>query len=138
MEGNERGSRNVIGLLERKQRPLKPKVEQAMKMYALGHFATQAEAAAYCGISETRFGSLCNSPEGQKVFEGVRAELELKYGFLYQKFVQVVSDALDHADPAVALAAANLYAKTQIGQKVRVELSAEDIVQQIMNGTYQG
>lgn len=114
-----------------------PKAEQAIAMYTIGQFKDQKEAAVVAGLSLNRFNIVLNSPAGQAVVARVRGEQEQRYQNLYRKFVDVVEQALDHADPAVALAGANLFAKTQVGTKVKVELSAEDIVQQIINGTYQ-
>lgn len=115
-----------------------PKYELGIRAFASGSVKSQAAAAALAGINETRFGIVLNSPEGQKVVARVRGELDFKYQALYTKFIRVVEDAMDHPEPAVALAGANLFAKTQIGTKHNVVLSAEDVVASIMNGTYEG
>lgn len=116
---------------------LKPKYEHAIVMYSLGKLASLEAASAVAGISKVRFSVLLNSPAGQAVVERVRKELDFRYQALQKKFIDVVEQALDHPDPAVALAGASLFAKTQIGTKVKVELSAEDVVQQLMQGTYE-
>lgn len=117
-------------------RPIKPRVEQALRMYACGMYKTQHEAAVAAGLKDGRFSIVINSDQGQKILNSVRGELDLRYQTLYNKFIDVVESALDHADPAVALAGASLFAKTQIGTKIRAELTAEDVVQQLLNGTY--
>lgn len=116
---------------------LKPKVEQAIRMYAAGQLPSQEAAAAVAKIHPNRFATILNSPAGQAVVTNVRSQLEFQYQGLFKKFINVVSDGLDHPDPSVALAAASLYGRTQIGTKVKVELSAEDIIRAIMDGTYQ-
>lgn len=115
---------------------IKPKMEQAIRMYACGQCADQKAAAAIAGVHPNRFSIVLNSSAGQAIVNSVRNELEFKYKAMFKKFIQVVGDAMDHADPAVALAGASLYAKTSVGMKHTVELTAEDVVQQIMNGTY--
>lgn len=119
-----------------KVKPIKPKVEQAIRLYACGQVTSQKAAAALAGIHENRFSIVLNSPQGQEIVNSIRCELDFKYKALYQKFINVVSSAMDHVDPAVALAGASLYAKTSVGTKHTVELTAEDIVQQIINGGY--
>lgn len=123
--------------LEPKGYVVQPAVEQAIKLYTLGKYRTQAEASAACGISEVRFNVILKKPEGQKIVEQVREALDMQFQNLFTKVVDVIGSALDHADPAIALAGANLYLRTTKGTKVNVELSAEDVVQQIMNGHYQ-
>jgi hypothetical protein len=114
-----------------------PGIELGIRALASGACSTHKAAAALAGCSETRFGTVLNSPEGQKVVNRVRGELDFKYQALYKKYIDVVEMGLDHPEPSVALAAANLFAKTQIGTKTNVVLTAEDVVQSIMNGTYE-
>lgn len=120
----------------KQMRPIRPKVDQAIRLYACGQVSSQKAAAVLAGIGENRFSILLNSPQGQAIVDSVRSELDFKYKSLYKKFIDVVSSAMDHADPAVALAGANLYAKTSVGTKHTVVLTAEDVVQQIINGEY--
>lgn len=115
---------------------IKPKMEQAIRLFACGQVSSQKAAAVLAGVGENRFSIVLNSPQGQAIVDSVRSELDFKYKSLYKKFIDVVSSAMDHADPAVALAGANLYAKTSVGMKHNVVLTAEDVVQQILNGEY--
>jgi hypothetical protein len=115
---------------------IKPLQEQALRLYATGVVSSIEAAAVVAKCSSVRLIQLINSPAGQAVVDSVKSELDFRYQSLYKKFIQVVGDAMDHPEPAVALAGASLFAKTQIGTKHKVELSAEDIVQQIINGTY--
>lgn len=123
--------------VQMKVEKIKPKIEQAIRLWCVGKFLTLQEASAYAGINPNRMTTILNSPAGQAIVTAVRGEQDFAYQNLYQKFIEVVGDAMNHPEPAVALAGANLFAKTQIGTKHKVELSAEDIVQQIMSGTYQ-
>lgn len=124
------------GMGNRSPAYLKPKQEQAVVLYTLGKLTTLEEAAAWAGIKKDRFSVILNSPAGQATVARVRGELDFKYQALYSKFIDVVSQALDHPNPQVALAGASLFAKTQIGEKHKYEISAEDVVKQIMAGTY--
>lgn len=117
---------------------IKPKVEQAIRLYACGQVESQKAAAVIAGISENRFSIVLNSPEGQSIVSKVRGELEFQYQSLFRQFIGVVKDAMNHPEPSVALAGAALFAKTQIGTKHSVVLSAEDVVRQIIEGTYRG
>jgi hypothetical protein len=119
-----------------RQLKVKPKHESAIRMYACGQVDSIKSAAVLAGTHEVYFSQLLNSPQGQKIVESVKGELDFKYQRLYARFIDVVGDAMNHPEPAVALAGASLFAKTQIGTKHKVELSAEDVVQQIINGTY--
>jgi len=114
-----------------------PKYELAIRAYASGSVKTQAEAAKLAGVHPTRFGIVLNSNEGQKVVNRVRGELDFQYQALYKKYIEVIEMGLDHPEPAVALGAAKLFAQTQIGSKMNVVLTAEDIVKSIMDGTYE-
>jgi len=114
-----------------------PKLEQALVLYATGQVRDSKEAAKLARCSYSRFANLINTPRGQAVVERVRGELDFRYQALYKKFIDVVEEAMDHIEPSVALAGAALFAKTQIGTKHKIELSAEDIVQQLLTGTYQ-
>lgn len=120
-----------------RQIKIKPKHENAIRMFATGQVASIKAAAAIAGCHELYFSQILNSPQGQAVVSSVKGELDFKYQALYSKFIAVVDEAMSHPEPSVALAGASLFAKTQIGTKHTVELSAEDIVQQIINGTYQ-
>ena len=115
---------------------IKPKMEMAIRMYACGQVSSQKAAAVLAGVGENRFSIVLNSPQGQAVVDSVRSELDFKYKALYKKFIDVVSNAMEHVDPAVALAGASLYAKTSVGMKHNVVLTAEDVVQQIIKGEY--
>lgn len=115
---------------------IKPKMEQAIRMFACGQVTSQKAAAVLAGVGENRFSIVLNSPQGQAIVDAVRGELDFRYQSLYKKYIDVVSNAMDHADPAVALAGASLYAKTNIGMKHKVAMTAEDVVQQIINGEY--
>lgn len=115
---------------------VKPIVEQAIKLYALGKFTTQVEAAAYASMHPNRFNTILQSPAGQAILNEVRKELDFRFDSLFKKTIDVIDMALDHPEPSVALAGASLFLKTNKGTKVNVELSAEDVVQQIMSGTY--
>jgi hypothetical protein len=116
---------------------IKPKHEQAIVLFATGQVSSVKAAAAVAGCTASHMSAMLNSPAGQTIVERVKGELDFKYQSLYTKFIDVVSDAMSHPEPSVALAGANLFAKTQIGTKHTVQLSAEDIVQQIINGSYQ-
>jgi hypothetical protein len=64
----------------------------------------------------------------------VRNELEDKFQAQFRKVVNVLDQGLDHPEPQIALAAANLWLKTNRGSKVEVKVTAEDLVAQIMGG----
>lgn len=118
---------------------LTAKQELAIRMLACGQVANEKAAAAVAKCSTQRFSQILNSHLGQQVVARVRGELDFRYQNLYNKFIDVVELAMDHADPSVALAGASLFAKTQLGTKhtTKIELSAEDVVSQIINGDYE-
>lgn len=113
-----------------------PAQEQAIILYALGKFRTKQEAAAACGIGPTRFGVIINSPAGKAILKRVREELNFRLSSLYEKYIDAIEEGLDSPDFGIRLAAAKLYQSTEIGEKVNVQVSAEDVVRQIMQGTY--
>lgn len=127
----------VVGEIKPKAyKPLKPKIAMAVRMYACGQVSTQQAAAVLAGVKLCRFNEALHSPEGQDIVRRVQQELDFRYQALYTKFINVVDEAMSHVDPAIALAGASLYAKTQIGTKTKIELTAEDVVKQIIEGTY--
>lgn len=109
----------------------------AIRLYATGQVDTIEAAAKLGKCSATYLSEILNTPAGQGLVNKIQGELDFKYQTLYSKFINIVGNAMDHPDPAVALAGANLFAKTRIGQKIKVELSAEDVVKSIVEGTYQ-
>lgn len=121
----------------REPKSVSPGIELGIRALASGQCKTQVEAARLAGVHPNRFNQVLNSTEGQKVVNRVRGELDFEYQALYRKYINVVDMALDHPEPAVALAGAKLFAQTQIGTKTNVVLTAEDVVQSIMNGTYE-
>lgn len=140
-EGNEgnvaKAKARVIDLPAAKSvKPIKPKVELAIRMYACGQVESQKAAAVIAGIHPNRFNIVLNSPQGEAIVRSVRGELEFQYRAMYKRFIEVVGAAMKHPDPAVALAGAGLYAKTSVGTKHTVVLTAEDVVQQIISGEY--
>lgn len=137
-EGCEEFSQEyAIELAKPRTRHIRPKIEEAIKLYTLGQLPDKQTAARFAGVNANWFSILFNSPEGQAIVNSTRQQLEFQYQALYKKFVKVVGEALDHPDPAVALAGANLFAKTSVGTKTTVNLTAEDVVQSILNGSYQ-
>ena len=115
-----------------------PRIALAIRAYTAGQLSNQEAAAAMAKCSTVRFNAVLNSPAGEAIVNEVRKQLETRYQNLFKKFIDVIEEGLDHPEPGVALAAANLYQKSQIGTKVKVELSAEDVIKQIMDGSYQG
>jgi hypothetical protein len=115
---------------------LLPFEEHAIRMYSTGQCVTKTEGAALAKTTIPKFNKLLNSVQGQKIVDSVKSELEFEYGRLFKQFIEVVAAAMQHPEPSVALAGAKLFASTQIGTKHKVELSAEDIVQQIISGQY--
>jgi hypothetical protein len=129
---------NLPNYLVPKQRDrLRPRIEMAIRLYATGQVDTIEAAAKLGKCSATYLSEILNTPAGQGLVNKIQGELDFKYQTLYSKFINIVGNAMDHPDPAVALAGANLFAKTRIGQKIKVELSAEDVVKSIVEGTYQ-
>lgn len=112
---------------------ISPKIEQAIRLYACGK-GSQIDVAKACGVSVARLQTLLQSDEGIAIQRGIRNELEHKFQALFEKTINVLESALDHPDPSIALAGANLWLKSAKSTKVEVQLTAEDIVQKLMRG----
>jgi len=118
------------------KKPLSPKVATAIRLYATGRYTIE-EAAKACRMSHDRLSVALSDPRGQEIMRRVQAELDHRMQGLYEKVINTLEEGLDHPDASVALAAANLWLRTTKGQKVEVNLTAEDVVQRIMNGTWE-
>lgn len=112
---------------------LSPQTEYATRLFATGKFSAH-QAAAHAGMSYSHFHRVINSPPGQALINQLRSIQEEEFQSQFQKVIEVVGAALDHQDPAIALAGANLWLKACRKQKVEVEITAEDLVQKIMGG----
>jgi hypothetical protein len=112
---------------------LSPKMEQAVRLWAMGR-GTQETVAKATGVSKARLGQVIASDAGQAIYRETRGELEHKFQALFEKTINVLELALDHPDPSIALAGANLWLKSAKATKVEVQLTAEDIVQKLMSG----
>jgi hypothetical protein len=64
----------------------------------------------------------------------VRGDLENKFQAQFEQVINVIEEALKHPEPSIALAGANLWLRSARKQEVKVEITAEDLIQKIMNG----
>jgi predicted DNA-binding protein (UPF0251 family) len=110
-----------------------PQMEYAIRLYATGKFS-ETQAAHHANVSMSRFNVVLNSPPGQAILTAVRGALEVEFQAQFKKVIEVIGDALDHQDPSIALAGANLWLRSCRKQEIKVDITAEDLVQKIMGG----
>lgn len=109
--------------------PLRPQHKLALRLLAAG--MTREEVAQATRLSLSRIGQLVHSERGRRYLQEVEAELEEQFRYLYRGVIEALREGLQHSDPTVRLAAASLWLRAQ-KNKVRVEFSAEDVVQQLL------
>jgi hypothetical protein len=99
-----------------------------LKMLGLniGVAARSAEVEPYLLIAAYQ------SPEGQALAAKVRKELDDEFKNLQGQVCEVVRKALHNEDPHVNLAAANLWFKVEKEQKVNLVVTAEDVIQGLL------
>lgn len=119
---------------DRQVTKLTPKVEMAIRLYACGKGTWEECGRLAGGIHKNTLIQAYGSSAGQALAAEVRSELEEKFQGLFEKAINVIDMGLQHPEPSVALASANLWFKTARATKVEVKLTAEDLVQKIMNG----
>lgn len=119
------------GTLEKRTRRIHPAVDLALRTYyTTGR--TLEECAAVNNVKVSLLRSMVNSTEGEALRAQVQGDLDRHFQSLYKKVIRVLDDALEHPEPSVALAGANLWLKSNKGTKVEVTLTAEDVVKKLM------
>lgn len=106
-----------------------PGIELAIRLKCLG--LDVRRVSRLTNIAPGRILREMIKPEGQAIIEQVRRELDQEFKFLHKKVLGVISNALDSSDANTALSAANLWLKVEKENKIKIELSAEDIIQQL-------
>ncbi len=113
--------------IELASKPMDPRYELAIRMYHTGA-GSQAEVASRCKISLSHFNSILRSDQGQLIANRVKAELDTEFQALYKKVITVLNGGLESADDNIAIAAANLWLRTNKGNKVIYGVTTEDVL----------
>jgi len=115
-----------------KAKKLSPKHKLALRLYACGY--SEEEAAAAVGLTQPSISYVVDSDVGRAYLEKLNRELEGELQRQFGEVVNVIKSALRCGDPKIQLAAAGLWSRLAGRQKIKVELSAEDVVRELMQG----
>ena len=112
-----------------------PSVQQtlALQLYACGEI-DKKEMSARLGIKDARTNTLIESRAGQEIIARVRGEQEFRFQAMFKKTLDVLEDGLNHPEPSIALASANMWFKNARATKVEIKVTAEDLIGKIMSG----
>lgn len=112
---------------------LSPKLEQAVRLWTIEGEEIKT-IALRCGLDVSTLRYAINSPQGKAITAGVRGALDHKFQGLFTKVIDTVREGLEHPDPTIALASANLWLRHNKTTEIKVTLTAEDIVQRLIAG----
>ena len=127
--------RRKIGETAYQRQVCRPNIQQtlALQLYACGEL-TKKEMGARLNIGDARTNTLIESRAGQDIIARVRGDLEFRFQAMFKKTLDVIEDGLNHPEPSIALASANMWLKNARAQKIEVKITAEDLIGKIMNG----
>jgi hypothetical protein len=118
---------------KRKAKTIPVKVDSALRYYYCGIHEVGVVAKLY-KVPEAELKKWLETEDAEKIRCSIQAEKDIHFQSLYGKVVDTLNLALDHPDPQVALAGANLWLRSNKGTKIEVVLTAEDVVRKIMSG----
>jgi hypothetical protein len=117
----------------RKPKAVPVRVDSALRYYFCGIHEVGAVARLY-KIKELELRRWLGTEDAEKIRASIQTEKDIHFQSLYGKVVDTLNLALEHPDPQVALAGANLWLRSNKGSKIEVVLTAEDVVKKIMSG----
>ncbi len=120
------------GLKKGSVKAMLPRIELGCRLYLCGMKLTDAAKYSKCSANGIMFA--LGTQEGIELKQKVRSELDDSFKNLQRKAIDVIDKALDSPSPAIALDGANLFLRTMKETKVKVELTAEDIVARLLRG----
>lgn len=102
-------------------------------LWHMGYSISEIATAYKC--TETAVRYVLNKTKSVEYQTLLKEEEEKVFENLFSKAAKVIKDGLDSVDPKIALAAAALWFKAsgRLTMNVKVEHTAEDIVQQLMD-----
>jgi hypothetical protein len=110
------------------------KVELGFRFFAAGLTIPMASKAAKCSCTAVK--KMLDSEQGRELLKNIRLELDEEFKNLYRISIQVLRESMSSVDPKTRLDAANTLFRYQKEMKISVELTAEDLVKQIVSGTF--
>lgn len=116
---------------KRTEKAISSKMEFALRLYGAG--LTLTEAASRANVSISQLWKRSHTPEGIKIFDEVRRDMDLELQSLGKHVVTVLRKAVTSPSPQIALAGAKLWIQATKDTKIKIELSAEDIVKELLN-----
>lgn len=108
---------------------LSSKGKMAVRLHAVGY--SIQEISAITKLSQSHIRKLIAMPESQAYLEHVLGELEQEFRLLYGKVVQALRECLMSDDGQLRIAAANLWLRTTKEQRVKVTVTAEDVIRKL-------
>ena len=125
-------SLDVIPFVQRSTRVRQDEgaVEYAARLFASGILLDRACEIA--NIRPYRLREFLNSSQGKTLLESIRGELDEEFKNLYAQTIDILYTDMRHPDPKVHLAAASLYLRHAKEIKVKMDITAEDLVKKIM------
>lgn len=101
-----------------------------VSLYVQGYMPS--EIAKHLKLSTSDVRAVLSSKSSKELIQQLREELEDSWLNLGAKALQAVRDALDQEEPRLRLDAASLYLKHFKSTTIKLEFSAEDLIQQIL------
>ena len=112
-----------------------PEQRLALRLRATG--MPTEDVAKQTGMGEKAITHLCNSPEGRAILDELYGELDVDFQGMYADTIKAIRTGFAYVDPHIKLAAAALWLRysDKNKAKVQVNITAEDVVREILKGT---
>lgn len=115
-----------------RKRFLKPSVETAIRLFYAGFDLQEVEKLT--GVKRWKIRGSLRTERGKQLQDKIQGELDDEFRALYGLSIQALKQGLTTGDVKDKVSTADKYLKFAKEMKVKIEFTAEDLVQKIMRG----